>query len=328
MEAEINKDAPELSIVIPAYNASKYILRTLCTLENQTADREKYRIIIVDDGSIDDTLFLCTQFAKSYTNIQIIHQENGGVSSARNAGIEAAEGRWITFVDSDDYVDKQYVEKIISICPEEPYVVFDNLLEYGNKLVEEKIWMKPFCNKTHDIMNVLLWICDNKLNAPWDKRFSLEVIKSNQVRFRSGINMGEDLLFVFEYALCVKSAYLCDQPLYIHTDNLDGLCHKAISETRLYEMEIIYNEMQSACTKQCLDEKYCNIINLAFLRMITSCVGQLYTSGIPGKRITQYLKENKMVRKIMEGPSCSYKNAVRKLLIQARLYNVCAWLSK
>lgn len=326
MEQETNACRPELSIVIPAYNAEKHIVRTLTTLTNQTANMEKYQIILVDDGSTDDTLRLSTQFAKQYSNINIIHKENGGVSSARNAGVAVATGRWLSFVDSDDYVDSSYVDAIVETCPDADYVIFDNFLEQDEKLTKEKKWLKQFVEKQIETNTVLEWVCDNRINAPWDKRFCTDLVKKHGIQYLNGINRGEDLLFNTEYVLHAKSAFVSSRAVYIHTDNADGLCHQQVTEVRLREYEAIYNAMIMLCKKYALPEIYWKHIHTALLRNITNYAGQLYRVGFAKKDIAHLFNESRPVQQVMFEKMVSNKDKLRKLLLKFHLYSICSWL--
>lgn len=100
----------KISVIVAAYNIEKYIERCIDSLRNQTY--EKIEIILIDDGSVDSTGYLCDMAAQCDKRISCIHKENGGLSSARNTGIKKASGNYITFVDGDDWVEKEYIETL------------------------------------------------------------------------------------------------------------------------------------------------------------------------------------------------------------------------
>ena len=97
-----------ISVVIPVYNVKKYLKKCLETVVNQTYSN--LEIILVDDGSTDGSEKICDEYATQYNNVSVIHKKNGGLSSARNAGIDVAKGKYIGFIDSDDFVDKRMEE--------------------------------------------------------------------------------------------------------------------------------------------------------------------------------------------------------------------------
>lgn len=103
--------AVEVSVIVPVYNVAPFLHRCLDSLLNQTFD--SYEIILIDDGSTDDSGIICDEYAENNSMIRLLRKPNKGLSSARNAGLELASGRFISFVDSDDYVDSNYIKKTL-----------------------------------------------------------------------------------------------------------------------------------------------------------------------------------------------------------------------
>ena len=106
-----------LSIIVPVYNAERYVDRLLQEFIKQNL--EKVEIILIDDGSKDNSFSICNEYANKNESIIVFHQENQGASAARNKGIELAKGKYIVFVDSDDGISEQYVEHVCGICEKE-----------------------------------------------------------------------------------------------------------------------------------------------------------------------------------------------------------------
>ena len=106
----MNMQRPLVSIIVPVYNVEKYLERCIQSLVRQTLN--DIEIILVDDGSSDSSGLLCDKFAERDRRIQVVHKENGGLSSARNAGLEIASGRYVGFVDSDDDVELDMYERM------------------------------------------------------------------------------------------------------------------------------------------------------------------------------------------------------------------------
>lgn len=104
-----------LSIIVPVYNVESYLSLCVESLLNKSYAIHQYEVILVDDGSTDKSGIICDELESKYENIKVIHKSNGGLSSARNAGIKVAKGEWISFIDSDDIVVENYVEIIFSI---------------------------------------------------------------------------------------------------------------------------------------------------------------------------------------------------------------------
>ena len=311
--------APELSVIIPAYNASKTIIKALTSLTDQTVSPDRWEIIVVDDGSNDDTRSLCARLAEDHPNVRVVNQPNGDVSAARNRGISLARGRWISFVDSDDCVTRDYVQAMLSTAVDADYVIFDHI---DGDCASGKPWLKPWFDREVDISQVLLWICDNRLNTPWDKRFSLSLIRDHGIRFPEGIHMGEDLLFNYRYARQASSAYISARPVYRYVANDQSLTRKAVKPSRLREYEAVYHAM----TEDCGPGPYRVATNLSYLRVIARYAGQLHLSGHSRRTIADLLEGSSMVQALLAEPTHSPKNILRKLLLRLRQYSLCARL--
>lgn len=193
-----------ITVIIPAYNCDKYIEECLLSVCNQTYDN--IEIILVDDGSVDNTSKICSHFANVDSRIKYIYQSNKGVSSARNVGLKFAKGKYITFVDSDDIISSQYI-----------YTLYKDLIDYNCDLV--------ITNWTHNI---------NNLNKSYNKKtilqtedafvlyFGKRLIDGNvygklykkelisNLYFDEKIAIGEDQLFVIK-ALCNANAIIFDK---------------------------------------------------------------------------------------------------------------------
>ena len=104
---------PEISIIVPVYNVEEYLPKCLDTILNQSF--RDFEVILVNDGSKDNSGFICEKYAKKDSRIRIIHKENGGLSSARNAGLDIAKGRYIGFIDSDDFIELKMYEQLYNM---------------------------------------------------------------------------------------------------------------------------------------------------------------------------------------------------------------------
>ena len=108
--------SPKINIIVPVYNVEKYIRRCLDSIAAQTFT--DWECILVDDGSPDGSGAICDEYARKYARIKVIHKENGGVSSARNIALGRISGKWLAFVDSDDWIDLDYCEKLYNSAEE------------------------------------------------------------------------------------------------------------------------------------------------------------------------------------------------------------------
>ena len=311
---------PELSVVIPAYNASKTIIRTLESLTKQTADPESYEIIVVDDGSADDTYAVCCEYAADHSNVKVVHKENGGVSTARNQGISHARGRWVSFVDSDDFVTEDYVDVMCTTAPDADYIIFDHVRQMNGVCSQGKPWLEPWFDRVVEKTQGLMWVCDGRLNAPWDKRFTRALICENDIQFPAGVHTAEDWCFNFQYAWRINSVFVSSRQIYQYVDTPQSLTHKRVGLGKLAEYETIYWEMM----KTCGESAYLPTLNRSFLHMITICAGRLHRSEHSRQTIAALLKKSAMVEAVLAAPATSFKDVVRVLLLRLKQYQLCA----
>lgn len=132
----MNNEESLISVIIPVYNVEKYLERCIYSVINQTY--ANFEVILIDDGSTDRSGQICENFSNNYTNIKTIHKENGGLSSARNMGLDCAHGEYITFVDSDDWIDKDMLKVLHDNClqysADIASTVFFNAFDDGSKI--------------------------------------------------------------------------------------------------------------------------------------------------------------------------------------------------
>lgn len=204
-----------ISIVVAVYNAERTLKRCIDSLLSQTY--QKTEIILVNDCSTDSSPDICKKYQEDNDNIVVISNlVNRGVSFTRNEGIRASNGRYICFVDSDDYVDPKYLEVLYGYC-----VRYNTLPICGfdfYDLIDEKTIKKHQWSEGNGIVTLdkIFKLSDEiHLGALWNKMFDNEIIKSNQIRFDEGLSMGEDTRFTLEY---ISRANL--DKVYVTTETL------------------------------------------------------------------------------------------------------------
>ena len=150
-----------LSIIVPVYNVETYLKKCVCSLLDQNLNSSQYEIIMVDDGSTDSSGQICNEFAAVHPNIRVIHQKNGGLSSARNAGIIEAKGKYIQFVDSDDYLNANVLGDLIKKLENENLDIlrinYQNVDATG-KVFEPNKYSKPFVDYSEEVCDGLTFL--------------------------------------------------------------------------------------------------------------------------------------------------------------------------
>ena len=198
-----------ISIIIPVYNTALYLDECIKSVLNQTY--QDFECILVDDGSTDGSLKKCQYWALKDPRIKVFHQENQGVSAARNKGINEAKGEYIAFIDSDDWVEIYYLEHMLVA-----------MLRYRVDLIVSGFLLRNqnqpcLCFKIEDNLveltpeNIDLFVCINKkslLYGPYGKLYKSHIIKENPISFPLLYSYGEDLIFNYLYLDCIKSFYV------------------------------------------------------------------------------------------------------------------------
>lgn len=201
---------PDVSVIIPVYNAEKYLSECIDSILNQSF--ENFELILVDDGSSDTSGSICDEYSRKDERVKVYHLPNGGVSSARNFGLDKAQGEWITFVDSDDYVGQYYLsfkrEEIADV------VVFDSKVVCNDGSIRQSDGIPPFYSKNREDINEYLskYVHKPLLNVPWGKAYKKSIIKN--VRFPIGQRLSEDTVFVYEVLSKIESLNVITGSVY------------------------------------------------------------------------------------------------------------------
>ena len=190
-----------ISIIVPVYNASRTVERCVESILNQSY--RDFELILVNDGSKDNSYELMKRMIENDSRVVIINQKNQGVSSARNRGLDEAKGDYILFIDSDDYVDDDYIMTLQANCIDVDWVLSgirdfawnreDNLFIYENKDYNLK-----------DENSYLTFVNYGLFNAPFPKLYKHSIIEKKQIRFNMAISLAEDRQFNLEYLKCVN----------------------------------------------------------------------------------------------------------------------------
>lgn len=204
-----------ISIIIPIYNVSQYLNECIQSVVNQSY--KGFECILIDDGSSDGSGIICDQWEQKDPRIKVIHQSNQGVSKARNRGIVEAKGEYITFIDSDDWIDSDYLNALLQpikkcnvdlvVCGLQQCYTDGTFKNYAYKTGIIKI-EKQFTNEFTDINKFFLFF------GPYVKLYKRTIIQEYNILFSPAYSYGEDLLFNYNYLEYVKAVYIVDQCLY------------------------------------------------------------------------------------------------------------------
>lgn len=243
----------ELSVVVPVYNVEKYIHRCMNTIINQ--DYKNYEVILVDDGSTDKSGKICDYYKEQYNNVKVVHKKNNGLGFARNTGLEIAEGKVVTFIDSDDYVDKKMFSAMMLLFEQQQVdTCYCNYARVINGLVIPNTHMENCSGiyKRDEVLNKIIpWVVGG---APEDKFddiigysvcktcFSMEIIKEHDLRFHSEKEMiSEDIIFQLDYLRFAKKIGVLNEDYYYYCLN-EGSLSTSYRADRLEKTIHLYDE--------------------------------------------------------------------------------------
>lgn len=243
---------PKISIITPVYKAEKFLCRCVDSIIAQTYTN--WELILVDDGSPDKSAQICDDYAKADNRIKVIHKPNGGVSSARQAGLVASTGDFVIHADSDDWLAPNMLELLIEHANKTDADVIVVDFYRVSKDKEQRIIQQP---TSLDHSQVLKDIIGGHLYAScWNKLIRKNVIMNSNARFPKGINLGEDKCFLAQILKNDTKVSYLPEALYYYDDSInDGSLVRQISMTSIEDGFRMVKYLESL-----LEEKYSSSI--------------------------------------------------------------------
>jgi len=207
---------PKISIIMPVYKVEKYVGKTIESILNQTL--EDFEFFAIDDGSPDKSGEICEEYAKKDNRIKVIHKENGGAPEARNVAIEKATGKYMYFIDSDDWIEKDYLEKMYELAEKEnaDLVVTGFCMEYyqNGEYVTYKNQIEDFVYKKQEDFrkNAYKYLNNSILSLPWNKLYLAKRIKDENIRFPK--TKWDDHHFNMDFLMNAEKVVMSSMTLY------------------------------------------------------------------------------------------------------------------
>ena len=223
-----------LTLAVPVYNMEQYLIRCMDTLLDQTC--QDYEILLIDDGSADGSAAMCETYAAQYPErIRIVHKKNGGLSSARNAGIDAAKGEYIIFPDPDDWVEPDYVEKLLAFQTQHQadLVCTGYYVDTEGSSIPGSQENPPVIMTGREAQNTL--ILPPKMNGfAWNKLYRLDLIRENGLRFLDDVGTTEDMDFAYWYlAHCQTVCHVPSERTYHYYQRPGAATHSGFSSRQM-----------------------------------------------------------------------------------------------
>ena len=235
----------KVSFVIPVYNAESFLRQCLDSIKNQTVN--EWEMILVDNGSTDSSGDICNQYANEDNRIQVVHQENKGPASARNIGVRLAKGDWISFIDSDDWIEKNYIEILQDYFDEKYDLIFyayDIVSENGTKCILDKGVARAEVSEAH-IKILEKQSIDTGLSKEqtpvnkyrgqvWTKLYRKEFLHANELWARENLMRCQDVMFNLEVYGKAKCGVFVPEVLYHYRHLTASLCHQHNDKQKVY----------------------------------------------------------------------------------------------
>lgn len=297
----------KVSIVVPVYNKAHCLARCADSVLGQSW--QDFSLILVDDGSTDDSLTLCRKYQEQDSRVQVIAKTNGGVSTARNAGIEASAGEYIIFLDADDWWEPNFLEAMLSLADRCGKTVLPMCGMYYETAVREKVLFSQEAETVLDQTGIYPIYCKHFLNMLWNKVFVGELVRRQNIRFLEGLNWGEDKLFILQYLRHIKSYYILNQPLY-HYDVSDTGLGNCFKKDELQFNEMLHRalfDFESELEKK-TPEGHLMLCSEYMRVQIQGSIRQIKLTKT--LRYAQYLRKDRLLRDCMDqlrqGKQCTH----------------------
>lgn len=233
-----------ISVIIPVYKVEKFLEKCVNSVLEQTY--KNLEVILVDDGSPDGCPALCDELAKKDKRIKVIHKKNGGVSSARNSALDEAKGKYVCFVDSDDYIEPTYAEDLHKAITENDVqmAVCELFDVYEDKKFVAFDIGKDFVFNVKDTNEFYDTFTQTNLSSPVNKMYLKDIAK--KVKFNQSLRYGEDQIFNFNYYTQINSVAYINKPLYNYVAN-SGSFIKSHLKTITTFHDILFEYQKKFC---------------------------------------------------------------------------------
>lgn len=223
-----------VSIIIPVYNVEKYLHKCLESVTNQTY--KNIEIIIVNDGSTDSSKNICEKFQKSDRRIRLINKSNEGLSLARKAGFVEAKGEYVLFIDSDDFINKEYIENMFLNKEDNADIIISKIV-YSYNSYEDEIKTTLCDKKNYTSKDILIKMLLNKevKDFAWGKLFKKDLIKEE---YFTNSRVFEDIEFTHRVVLNAKTIAYSNNSIYYYVQRENSLLSSTFNESKLYLIEV------------------------------------------------------------------------------------------
>ncbi len=307
--------SPCYSVIIPVYNAEKTLCRCVDSLLPQLRDQDE--LILINDGSRDGSGAICAEYAGRDARVHFIDQKNGGVSSARNAGLDAARGDYVLFMDSDDWVSGDLLSAASALLAESDWDwIRFSICPEGKESPAQPPTLHAFRTRKELFPRIIDEICNKTINSPCAKIYRRDILEREGIRFPLGASVAEDRALNIRYSMFVNSYLTSDQIVYyVNTENEDSLSRKQHADlSAQFEItgEFVRQAIAGAVLPESEKKLYRRAYNFGVCRGIYKDAKDLRREGLSWAKRQRALWKacGEINRKHMRYPKTKYCRAI------------------
>lgn len=328
---KMKEKTPFISIIVPVYNVEKFLEQCIDSIVNQKY--KNFEVILIDDGSTDNSGIICDKYSEKYSYIRVFHKNNSGLGLTRNYGMEHASGEYVMFVDSDDFLGPMCLKKLIAPLIQGKYDTviggYTRINDTGEISLRKNYKPNSFLGKEvkDNVMEKMLGNSPKKNDSikmsVWNNLYSLELIKRNKLHFVSERKyISEDIVWDLDYFQYSQSVKIVSSAEYYYRFNPDSLSHKYWpNKFELYV--VLYSYLLKKVKQNNLSEDSINRLKKQFFINVRSSISQEKNNGFyKGLNIIRKICKNSMLKEAIQSypiDKLDKKQRIFLRLIQKRM---------
>ena len=265
----------KISVIVPVYNAEKYLSRCIDSILNQTY--KDFELILINDGSKDKSIDILRKYENIDNRIKVIYNSNNGVSKTRNIGVRLAQGEYIQFIDSDDFIDENMFEYNINTIEQEnaDIVMTGFYLDIESKKGIDTVlqtFEKSISIGSKDIAkNLINRLNGTYINSPVNKLYKKSIIVDNNILMNENIDLGEDLIFNLEYMKYCQSVVFGNKCYYHYCMKAEDNLTARFRKDKLDIMKILYDKCKEFLVYSNTEKDFLKELNSIFIKWMYYC---------------------------------------------------------
>ncbi|QNL42196.1 glycosyltransferase [Streptococcus sp. NSJ-72] len=311
-----------LSVIIPVYNVEKYLER--CIESVLVQNYNSYEIILVDDGSTDSSPIICDKYAQKFKHVSVVHKKNGGLSDARNVGIQNAKGKYVFFLDSDDWIVKDMFANVSNVLVTNEYDIFQFGMQMFNT---EQDKLKTRISKESHFSGIEAFknmLKSNEITSfSTDKLYKRELFLLNKIEFPKGAYY-EDLGTIYKLLLASEKICSSNQIYYCYFMRNEAAITKSWSLNKFSDMYHFYNEIFKAASKILTDSLM--LVKAYYNNGLVYLLMKLYEEGQENTDIYSTILKELSKNKIPPNYLSGYSNHMKYILYRVNFLKIIAKL--